>query len=389
MHSSSPVIARFKLLSLLLACVMLPTSTVRSDAASGTYTGSISARGNYYWEKSTRVIAPSASVNLATPSGVRLEGAYLLDAITSASTATGVIVDKAFTEKRNEGHAGVGYEVEIGDKQLDLSVSGRVSKEPDYLSRGVGFGAALSLDQRNTVLRLNGYFISDEISRIVRGPVEGQPNVVRAQRAVHQGDLWALSVGVGWDQVLSPRTTLSLGYDLAKLNGLQSNVYRTVDLIEGGQRVETHPDARTRHAGYVWLSHFVTNTRTALRLGYRLYYDTWELLAHVPELRIHQELGEYLELRLRYRVYTQNSSFFYRPRGMSSASATYVTDDPKMSRFHDQTLGYKLRLSLAFLDFTALRALRTAVIDWSAEYVLNTNRYGNGFIAQGGVMWAF
>ena len=41
--------------------------------------------------------------------------------------------------------------VTLGDKQLDLSLHGRYSKEPDYLSRGMGFGAALSFDQRNTI----------------------------------------------------------------------------------------------------------------------------------------------------------------------------------------------------------------------------------------------
>ena len=380
--------------ALVLMCGLLSASIAAADAASGTYTGSVAVRGNYYWEKSTRVVAPSAAVNLATPSGVRVEASYLLDAITSASTATGVTVDQAFTEKRNEGQAGIGYEVDFGETQLDVSVRGRYSKEPDYRSRGVGFGAALSLDQRNTLLHLNGYVIDDAVSKIVRGPTPGRPDRISAQRAERQGDLQALSLGVAWDQVLSHATTLTLGYDAAFLRGFQANPYRIVMLTDGGQRPEVHPGRRGRHAGYLWLSHFVMRTRTALKVGYRLYYDSWELMAHAPELRLHQEIGPHVEIRLRYRFYTQASSFFFDPGRYASTDA-YVTADPKMSRFHNQTFGIKVRVALDFLAFTALDALRTAVLDWSVEYVLNDyapsiTSYGPyGMVAQGGLLWPF
>lgn len=379
---------------LLLAA--LPAREARSDAASGTYTGSVALRGNYYWENSTRVVAPSAAVSVAAPSGVRVEGSYLLDAITSASTATGVIIDKAFTEKRNEGHAGLGYEVDFGDTQLDVVVRGRYSKEPDYLSRGVGFGATLSLAQRTTLFHLNGYYIDDDVSKIVRGPTPGKPDRITAMRAERVGDLRALSLGLSWDQVLSGATMLTLGYDLANLSGFQANPYRMVMLADGGMRAEVHPDKRSRHAGYLWLSHFVMRTRTALKAGYRLYYDDWELLAHAPEVRLHQEIGDHVELRLRYRYYTQSSSYFFRP-GRFTVADPYVTRDPKMSRFQDQTFGVKVRVALDFLAFTKLDFLRATVLDWSIEYLLrhydaaelpmNYGRYG--LVAQGGMLVPF
>ena len=61
-----------------------------------------------------------------------------------------------------------------------------------------------------------------------------------------------------------------------------------------------------------------------------------------------------------------------------------------MTAFHDQTAGLRLRVALDFLSFTALDFLRTAVLDWSVDYMFeNTNRYGKGVIAQGGIGWAF
>jgi hypothetical protein len=376
----------------LVVLASLPTRA-HGDASSGTYTGSMALRGNYYWERSTRVVAPSATAALATPSGVRLDGTYLLDAITSASVATGVASDNSFTEKRNDGQVGIGYEFDFGGTQLDVSASGRMSKEPDYFSRGVGLAAALSLNERNSVLRFNSYVLHDEVYRIVRMALPTMQGTLMASKPDHLGNLNVVSLGWAWDQVLNRQSTLTLGYDLSVLDGFQSNAYRVAIRSTGGPKPETHPKQRTRNAPYVWLSHFVLATRTAFRFGYRFYHDNWDLMAHAPEVRIHQEVGPYVELRLRYRYYTQNGSFFYR-KGPYMESDTYVTGDPKMRPFHDQTFGFKVRLSLEFLTATPLRALSLAVVDWAFEYVMSNNTYNNnkyydGFVAQGGVLFPF
>ncbi|MDB4989755.1 MAG: hypothetical protein JWN04_4933 [Myxococcaceae bacterium] len=372
-----------------LLFVSLVCSHAAADAASGTYTGSVQLRNNYYWERSTRVIAPNAVVSLDTPSGVRVDGTYLLDAITSASNATGVSTDNLFTEKRNDVQAGLGYEFDLGTSQLDLSARGRFSKEPDYLSRGAGFNAALSLDERNTVLRFNGYLVHDDVYRKMRASTAADPKHLNATMAVPAGELNVLSMGVAWDQVINRQTTLTTGYDLSLLEGYQANAYRMVAFKDGGGgQPEKHPRERARSAGYVWLSYFNTISKTAFRGGYRLYYDNWDILAHTPELRIHQEVGSHLEVRLRYRYYTQGPSFFYR-KGGNLSNDRFYTADPKMSAFHDQTLGFKVRLSLDFLSFTKLGLLHDMVVDWNIEYVFNTNRYGNGVIAQGGIGFPF
>src|SRR5688572_28583576 len=122
----------------------------KADAVTGTTTGSISLRSNYYYERSTCVIAPAVTATLEMPQGIRFDATYLVDAITSASLATGVLSDDAFTEVRHDFNAGAGYEIDFGGVQLDLAASGRMSREPDYKSRGVGFSPALSLNERNT-----------------------------------------------------------------------------------------------------------------------------------------------------------------------------------------------------------------------------------------------
>lgn len=362
-------------------------SPLHAEEPSG-YSGAVGVRGNYYWERSTRVIAPTAHAALATPSGVRVDGTYLVDAITSASLATGVQSDVLFTEVRNDVSAGVGYEIDFGKAQLDLSLQGRFSKEPDYLSRGLGLTGAWNLNERTTTVRLNGYFLHDEVSKIDRMAPADNPDELMAAKPVRVGTLDALSLGLALDQVLSPTTMVTVGYDAALLEGFQANPYRMVKFADGGGGAENHPESRVRNAYYVWLAQYVTAMRSALRVGYRIYRDSWSILAHAPEVRFHQELGPYVEVRLRYRYYTQTPSYFYREGG-NLRSDVYVTADPKMTRFHDQTVGTKLRIALDFLAFTPLDFAHRAVLDFGVEYIFNTNRFGNGLIGQGGFTWPF
>jgi hypothetical protein len=358
----------------------------RADAASGTYTGTAALRGNYYVERSTRVVAPALTGRIDTPSGVRADATYLIDAITSASQATGVQSDVGFTEIRNDVQGGLGYELELGGKQLDIALRGRVSKEPDYFSRGGGFSAALSLLERTTTLRLNGYFVHDDVARVERFSPADNPGALFARRAVPVGTLNALSMGLAVDQVLSRSATLTVGFDESVLSGFTANAYRVVAYADGGGRNEDHPHERLRHAVYANAAYYVAATHSALRASYRLYKDNWDILGHAAELRLHQELGELMELRLRYRFYTQRSAYFYRP-GRNLRSDRYITADPKMSAFHDQTAGLQMRVALSFFELSALSLLAPASLDFSFDYIFNTNRYGNGLMAQAGLVW--
>jgi hypothetical protein len=215
------------------------------------------------------------------------------------------------------------------------------------------------------------------------------PDELMASKPVHVGDLDTLSLGIAFDQVLSPTTIATLGYDAALTEGFTSNPYRAVAYADGGGSPENHPAVRTRNAYYLWLAQYVTPARLALRVGYRFYRDSWQITAHTPEVRLHQELGDYVEFRIRYRYYTQTSSSFWR-KGGNLRNDRYLTADPKMSPFHDQTLGGKLRISLDFLSFTSLDFAHRAVVDFGVDYIFqNSNRFGKGVIGQGGFTWPF
>lgn len=370
----------------LLGCWLSP-SIAAADEASGTWTGQLELRANYYWETSTRVVAPEVRARLVSPDGVQVDAGYLLDAITSASIAAGVQEDIRFTEVRNQGTLGVSREFDLGEAQLRLGTVGRLSHEPDYLATGITAYGALSLNQRNTVINLALTYIHDDVGSVVRG---GAPRTDDMGRDLsdrgRQGQLEGFTGGVSLSQVLSPVSTLVVGYQFVQNWGFLQNPYRRAT-VSGNLAQETHPVERTRHTLHGRLAYFIPETRTAVHLMYRAYFDNWDLGALTPEVRTYQLIGDSVMLRLRYRYYHQTDSFFYEDDYFGDE--IYFTADPKMDRFSSHLFGAQLRIGLGFLRRTPIDFLQRAWLDMSFNYWSQTSRFGDAILAQAGVRLPF
>ena len=375
--------------ALLLGAVGAPAAT-HADRASGDWTGSVFLRGNYYWERSTRVVAPNAGVTLEAPNGVRLRADYLVDSITSASQAAGVVEDIRFTEIRHQGQLGASYEFDLGRAHLDVDFSFRVSREPDYLSLGGGINTALALADRSTVLRFAAFVLHDEIRQKLRSGTGARPMTMGGTSAdAFRENFDALVLNVGWEQLLGPSAYAQITYQYGYLNGFLANAYRRVAVADV-LRPEHHPGTRHRHTLTGRLVGYVRPTRTALHAIYSAYLDSWDIAALTPEVRVYQQLAEFFYVRVRWRHYRQRRSFFYRDTyDHDLPDEAYVTADPKMSTFHSNTLGFQLLLTGGFLGETRLDAFRRASLDLTVEYRWNTNRFGNGVIAQAGLVAPF
>jgi hypothetical protein len=369
---------RFLWFALLLG---LCASPAWADRASGTTTGLLELRGDYYWETSTRVLAPSVSLRLDLPNGLSLDAEYVLDSVTSASVAAGALTDTGFTERRNDLGLGASYEFGVGDAQLLLSLHGTFSKEPDYRSRSGSLGAALSLNDRATVLRLNLGYLHDDVGQRFRTGTGARPDPTGGVAGRFSEKLEAFTLGAGWDQALTPTLTTTLSYDFGRVSGFLASPYRRLLLGDGTRRPENHPSLRLRHTLAGRLAWYVRPTHSAIHLLYRAYVDSWHVAAITPEVRLYQELGAHRTLRLRYRYYVQNRASFYKEPDQYQLDDVLISIDPKMSRFHSQLLGVKMMLDLEFLEHSFLRSFAAATVDMSFEYIWNTNRYGNGVIA--------
>ena len=378
-----------KLLLVLSICLVgVHPKKSRADAATGTWTGDAQLRGNYYWDRSTRVLAPELIAQLEAPQGSRMRVDYLIDSITSASIAAGAKEDTRFTEVRHDVDLKGGHEFIERKNPVDLFGGVRFSREPDYFSFATLFQPTIWLADRATMFRGRLSYRHDEIGQSFRGGSQQTPGNMGGTSAERfRETLDAISIAVGWEQVLTRTLTFEVGYDFTYQWGFLANPYRSV---LGGQRAEEHPDQRFRHLLMSRLAWYIPRSRTSLQLLYRSYVDNWKLSAVNPEFRIYQEMSPYFQTRLRYRYYTQTSSFFYEsdPNDYSFEDQ-YVTADPKMSDFHINEIGIQFLVLGSFLEGRAHRSIAGAQFDISFNYRWNTNAYGNQVVAQTGLRIPF
>ncbi len=390
MGSRSARSSRAPLGALVLALVAaLAAFPARADDVTGTWTGVAEAWGSYYWERSTRVVAPNVQLSLESPGGVEIGASYLVDAITSASQAAGALTDNRFTEVRNELMLALGHEWALERTALHVSGALRGSREPDYGSISGSVLAQLALDERATVLRLELGVLRDEVRQNFRGGTGVRPGDGGTSADAFEEHLTAVRGAVGVEQVLSRLAVLQASYEVAYLRGYLANPYRLVS-VANVLRPESHPGTRLRHTFAARLALAIPPTDTALHLLYRAYFDSWRIGALTPEVRVYQELSPLATLRVRHRHYRQTRAYFYEPDAADYQSGdAYVSADPKMSEFHSNLLGFQLALDLAFLEGTALRALAPGSVAMDLEYIWSTSAFGNAIIAQLGARFPF
>ena len=354
----------------LLALVLV--TTAHADEASGAWSGTLEARPNYYWERSTRVVVPWGKLDLEAPNGIRMHGEYLVDVISSASIGQGVDEDGVVTELRHGVGAGVGKELDFGSSQLDLSIHGMYSTENDYKSWIYGLDTALSFAERNTKISLGLTRVSDDIE------ANNDP--------AWSGELDGMTLAFGVEQVLGPRVMFTLGYQVAYLEGYLGNTYRRVLFEQGAPARESPPDTRYRHNLTSRIA-VALPTGTAVHLLNRGYIDSWEIAAITPELRVYQELTESTIGRLRYRFYAQSSAEF-APNGPYPGSPLEytgaTTNDPKMIAMRTHMLGLMFEQRLDFLAGSFLGFAQHAWLDIMIDRYWSTSSFGNGIIGTAG-----
>lgn len=377
-----------RVLAVVIALCVGP-ELAAADEASGRASGSVSVRGNYWWERSTRVVAPEVAVELETATGTRLQATYLLDAITSASVAAGALTDQRFTEVRHDTQLGASHELHLaGDRHYRPGALVRVSREPDYTSFALTNTNELALDERNTILRLNLAYAHDEVRQVFRAGSQIRPAPGGGSRPFDQ-DFDAYTISGSVERVVRPDAVVVAGLDVTYVRGYLASPYRQVS-INGVLVNEIHPDVRLRATLWGRLQWAIPRTGTALHLIGRVYGDSWDIAAVSPEIRVYQAIADAFVVRLRYRYYIQSAAFFdANGTGMYEGDPRHATADPKMSAFHVHEGGIQTVMRFSFLEGTALQALSQTELDLVFDWVRRTNRFGDGVLAQVGLRIPF
>ncbi len=299
---------------------LLPASALADAQIPQNASGEAVFRGSYWRDRNTRVLNPTADVRQDLPNGVSLGAHYLLDAITSASVASGASADMPFTELRHE--AGLNISVPLPGKTR-LSANYSYSTESDYWSHNAGVRALFNLFQDNTTLLFGADYGYNTVGKRLT-----------AATYLVEGTMQSEHLVALWTQTLTRRSLLTASYEVTFVQGYQNNPYRPafVGGPSGLERRETEnlPDSRIRHvlalSGHVML--LTENSlipHVTLRPGMRVHLDSWGMKALNPEFATYVPVGP-TEFRLLLSYYDQKEVDFYRADG--GGRAGYVQDTP-------------------------------------------------------------
>lgn len=371
---------------LVLVAWFVPTGDVQAEDR-------ITLRGNYYREQSTRVLSPELKMTVDVPDErLTLGAAYLLDAVTSASIATGTTAvtggDFSFTEIRHESTVSAASRLQ--DWQLGTFF--RYSTETDWQSRSLGASLGRDLRQRTINLSMSYAYNFDRVYRIFDGMGRRLPwcggNAELSCRDGGFGNgsnlLRTHYVSAGYSHILTRNLLSLLTVEYANAQGPMDNPYRGEQLP--GIEFEKHPVKRNRVTVFGSLRYYLPAAKITLEPRYRFYADDWGVRGHAIDPRVHIRATPNLRVRFRYRFYTQSEAFFFRddmqyldtdlgcsrdtPEGCASA-------DVKVDDWRSHTGGVQLTYGLdAVAAKTGQEWLGGAWLQATYNYVHQTNRFG-------------
>jgi hypothetical protein len=334
----------------------------------------LTLRGVYFREASTRVIQPMIEVTKALPEGFDVSAHFLVDDITSASVAQGVMTDQVFNERRYEGGVQAGRTLPAAGTRVSAFI--RYSTEPDYKSFTGGAAITQEVWQRTGSLGLAVAATGDNI-------------VPRGRDPKDQSIYW---VGASYLQAFTPTTITQAFYEVFYQSGYFANPY----ISHPNLGRENLPGHRLRHATGLKAAQYIPDFRGGLQLHYRFYFDQeslghigpWGMTAHTIEGRLHKEIGRDVEARIDYRYHLQNAARFWCNSlpsqggdiGCYGQMPEYHSVDPKFGDATTHVLQFKLMWDTrVFAGREVLDLLAGGTFEISYAYYFESTPYGMVF----------
>ncbi|MDX2186559.1 MAG: DUF3570 domain-containing protein [Opitutaceae bacterium] len=307
---------------------------------------SVSAKHQSYQEGDGRIRVDSqygyAEGTLPAEIKVKLTG--VIDSI-SGATPTGElrpgtsdpVVLADMTDRRKAWHADVGRQ--FGNVNVEIGYDN--SRESDYVSNAGSFEAAIELNNKNTTVLAGVAYSDDEVKSVGSG-------VWRKKRATDGR--------VGITQLLGPSTSVAVAVSLGRSTGFHNDPYKlvakTIEILPGLQQrltfAERRPDFRNKRILTGTLNHTI-RPDMALEAGYRLYDDSFGVLAHTVHLQLYKRLfSDRVLLIPSLRLHRQTAADFYFPDLDQTVivpetdPAQLYSSDYRLAKLETLNLGLKL-----------------------------------------------
>jgi hypothetical protein len=222
------------------------------------------------------------------------------------------------------------------------------SNESDYRSYGFALNYSYEFNDKNTTLSLGWSHAYDKVL--------ANEFTFLTDSAIKNTDDFL----VGATQLLGPGTVLAANVTLGRAHGFLGDPYRAVvfnesDLDPDNQVVlsaEKRPSTRFSQALFLSLTQSVAPLDASVEGAYRLYHDSYGILAHTASVAWFQKIGKSLVLSPSVRYYHQTAADFYGtqfpgdPVNDPERVPSHYSADYRLSELETFTFGLEATLKL-------------------------------------------
>ncbi|MGZ3240186.1 MAG: DUF3570 domain-containing protein [Burkholderiaceae bacterium] len=279
---------------------------------------SADAMFHYYSGGGVTASGPALLVRKKLADKVSLSASYYVDSVSNASIDV-VTTASPYREVRKE--YGLGLDYVYRDSKITLSMLS--SREPDYTANSRSIDVSQETFGGMTTVSLGFTQGNDTIGK------HNEPTF--ADIATH----WQYRLGV--TQILTPRWIMSANAEAIADAGYLGSPYRTARVF-GAFIQENVPRTRSSRAVKFRLLGSL-NTRDAVHIDYRYFWDNWDIKAHTAEIGYSRYVGNKWLVDTSLRYYTQGKALFYSDDAPSQT--TYYSRNRQLGTFDDVGLGAK------------------------------------------------
>jgi Protein of unknown function (DUF3570) len=295
-------------------------------------------RADFLWHDwqggGVTVDGPSILVRKSVNDSLSFAANYYVDMISSASVDV-LSTASPYKETRRQGSISADYL--HGNTTYSLGFI--QSHEPDYKANTGFFSISQSMFGDLTTISFGytrGWDKVGEDSYLNGRYADGGRMTTWVGDADHRN--WQASIS----QILTRNLLMSLNVETDESDGYLQSPYRTARYIspEGlvQQEAQVTPNTRTGNAGSLQLKYYLP-WHAALDANYRIYHDTWGILAHTIGAGYTQPIFSSWTLNGTARYYRQGAANFYGDLFPFEDSQNFMSRDRELAKYHDLTLG--------------------------------------------------
>ncbi|MFL0811055.1 MAG: DUF3570 domain-containing protein [Agarilytica sp.] len=326
------VTSRFYFLTILIAAL----SSVAANAAVLPEDRSDILFHQYEGDDST-FNGPSILVRKGFKDTVSAWANYYVD-FNSAASIDVVTQGSPYKEQRVETSFGADY---LYNKTV-LSTSFTNSSENDYEADSFSLGLSQEFFGDLSTFTMNYAKGEDDIYQNRRnGP--GAGDIIGRD---FQGNAHHQRFAIGWTQILTKNWITSFNAEASIDEGFLRNPYRSVRIVNaavGGndqfRETEIYPATRSSQA-YAVKSMYYLPWRSAVKLEYRTFNDSWQIEANNYEIKYTHPFKENWIFDIRYRFYDQTQASFYREFFDFAEQFDFRASDKELSTFSNTAIGF-------------------------------------------------